>query len=658
MPIFDIAPKLSPKIAPRFGGLVTLGLLLAIGTAAASAPQRTSGHYRDLNHNRRLDPYEDRRLPAAVRVRDLIGKMTVEEKVGAMLHGTLPGVNSPFGFTSQSYDFPAVRRLIEDGKLNSFLTRATMPPVVFAEQNNAVQRIAQRSRLGIPLTISTDPRNHFQSVAGASTTAAGFSLWPETLGLAAIGSAKVVRNFGRVVAGEYRAVGIHMALSPQADIASEPRWSRGIATFGSNPLAVSDMGKAYVEGFQGGRHGPAATGVATITKHWVGYGAEPDGYDAHNHYGRIARLTNDSFQKHLSAFSGPLRAHTAGVMPTYAIITGVVLDNKSLEPVGAGFSHQLLTDLLRRRMKYDGLVVSDWGIVNDCPQACFAPSAANPQGPSAIGMPWGVEDLSIEARYAKAVNAGIDQFGGVDDGSRLLAAVRSGQISMTRLNESVARVMLLKFQLGLFDQPYVSPEEATRRVGSPKSQHQADVAQRNAQVLLENKAGLLPLAPRAKRVWLFGVSAEAAIAEGLEPVKAIENAEFAIIRMGSPAELFHPNNFFGARQGEGRLDFRDGDLGYEALKMAAKNCPTVVAIDMDRPAILTNIRDKSTALLALFGATDRALIDIITGRASPRGKLPIELPSSMAAVRSQDPAEPDDSVAPLYQVGAGLRYPN
>jgi beta-glucosidase len=132
-------------------------------------------------------------------------------------------------------------------------------------------------------------------------------------------------------------------------------------------------------------------------------------------------------------------------------------------------------------------------------------------------------------------------------------------------------------------------------------------------------------------------------------------ADLAIVRAVTPSDKLHPYHFFGSRQNEGRLDFRDGDPAYEAIKAAASAVPTIVAVNMDRPAILTNIRDKAAALIVTFGASDAALLDVVTGKAVARGRLPFELPSSMAAVAAQDPAVPDDSAQPLYPRGAGIQ---
>lgn len=642
---------------------VCVSAILALGATAqgACAPgamaQGAVVHgaapaWRDLNHNGRQDVYEDASRPIDARVDDLLSQMTLEEKVGAMMHGSLPAGDA-LGHDGTTYDVAEVETMIGERHLNSFITRLVVAPRQLAEQNNAIQRLAEQTRLGIPVTISTDPRNHFQAVLGASTAGGGFSLWPETLGLAATGDTDLVRRFGDIARREYRAVGIHMALSPQADLASEPRWPRVTATFGSDPAAVSRMVEAYVEGFQGGADGVRKDGVATIVKHWVGYGAEPEGFDGHNAYGRTARLDDVSFAQHVAAFDGAFAANVTGVMPTYPILEGVTLDGKPLEPVAAGFNRQILTDLLRGKKGFQGLVLSDWAITNDCDEACTAPTAERLQEAKDIGMPWGVETLTQPQRFAKGVMAGIDQFGGVNDGAMLLQAVRDGAVSTTRLDEAVRRIMRLKFQLGLFDNPYVDPEAADRVVGDPASQAQADLAQRKAQVILED--GGQPLtAQGVHTVWLYNVAPEEALRRGWTVTPTPAEADLAIVRVNTPFDRLHPHHFFGARQNEGRLDFRDGDAEYEAIKQARAARRSIVVINLDRPAILTNVRDKADVLIATFGASDAAVLDVATGKARGEGRLPFELPSSMAAVEAQDPARPDDSVAPLYPYGYGL----
>jgi len=416
---------------------------------------------------------------------------------------------------------------------------------------------------------------------------------------------------------------------------------------------VSELVGAYVEGFQGGREGVRPDGVATIVKHWVGYGAQPEGFDGHSYYGRNAYHDNDTFAQHVAAFDGAFSAQVAGVMPTYPIIHGVTLNGQPLEAVGANFNRQLLTDLLRGEKAYRGLILSDWGITSDCSERCRAPTAAAPQRPQDIGMPWGMEDASKAERFAKAINAGVDQIGGSNDPAPLRAALESGLIDPARVDDAVRQILLLKFQLGLFDNPYVDVDAATRIVANPEA-HAAGVrAQAEAQVLLENRDGVLPLKDGAK-VWLYRIDPALVAQRGLQVVENVNDADIAVLRVSSPSERLHPYHFFGAIQDEGRLDFRNGDDGYEAIKRAAAAVPTVVVVDVFRPAVLTNVREKVQGLVASFGSSDQAVLDVLSGHVEAKGRLPFELPSSMQAVEKQDPAKPNDSERPLYPVGYGL----
>jgi beta-glucosidase len=577
--------------------------------------------------------------------------MTIEEKAGQMMHGTLPGKGGALG-QGDSYDFEAIGPMMWVKHISSYITRLSVKPAVMAEQSNAVQAMAEQSRLGIPVTISADPRNHFSHVLGAAEAARGVSIWPELIGFGALGDTARVREFGRIASAEYRAVGIQEALSPQVDLASEPRWSRITGTFGSDPALASVMGGAYVAGFQGGDHGLTRDGVMTVVKHWVGYGALPGGFDSHNYYGRVAKLNTAQLQMHIAAFKGALDAGSAGIMPTYPIISGPVIDGKPVEPVGAGYSKVLLNDLLRGKMGYKGIILSDWAITLDCNTRCSAPTKEAPQRPQDISTDWGVNDLTVQQRYALGIAAGIDQFGGTQDTAPLLGAIRNGLITPKRIDESVRRVLIAKFEQGLFDDPYVDPARAEALIATTANHALGAQTQREAQVLLTNH-GLLPA--KGKKVWLFGVDPKAAQAAGLTVVDTPAGADFALIRAETPSEMLHPDSFFGSRQKEGRLDFRDGDPAYEALKQAkAAHVPAVLSIFLDRPAILTNVQDKASAILANFGAEDAAVIDVVLGKATAKGHLPFELPSSMKAVEAQDPAVPDDSAHPLFKRGFGI----
>ena len=614
--------------------------------------------FRDLNANGMLDAYEDWRLPVPQRAADLLSLMTLEEKAGVMMHGTAPG-NATGGVNGggSGYDLDRARKLIQDNGVNSMITRLATSPAEMAEANNALQQIAEEAPLGIPLTLSTDPRNHFQFTAGAAVSPSGFSQWPEMLGMAGIGSEELVRYFADVARQEYRAVGIHMGLSPQADLATEPRWPRVTATFGEDAALARRMVQAYVEGFQHGSDGLRQDSVIMVVKHFAGYGAAKEGLDSHNYYGRFATFPGNNFEYHVEPFRGAFAAKVAAVMPTYSIFENLQVDGVAIEQVGGGFNRWLLHDILREREGFNGVIVSDWAITQDCKTVCLegvpagqAPTFAN------ISTGWGVQDITKVERFAKGVNAGIDQFGGTEESNYIVNAVKQGMITEERVNESVLRVLTQKFQLGLFENPYVAPDAAAALVGNAEFLAQGEAAQRRSLVLLENRNKLLPLAAEGKKVFLRGIAEEAATNAGFTVVRKIDDADFAIIRAEAPHQLLHPGYPFGAAQHEGDLDFKDNDATLKAIKAAAAKKPTIVTVMLDRPAILTNVQPLVAAMFGDFGISDAALLDVITGKAAPEGKLPFELPSSMEAVRAQLSDVPYDSMNPLYNFGYGLRY--
>jgi beta-glucosidase len=231
-------------------------------------------------------------------------------------------------------------------------------------------------------------------------------------------------------------------------------------------------------------------------------------------------------------------------------LVGPTLNGKKLEPYGVGYSRLMLQDVLRKKMGFKGIILSDWAITVDCNERCSNPTAEAPQRPQDISTAWGVNDLTVEQRYVLGVKAGIDQFGGTQDVAPLLSAVKKGLISQARLDQSVRRVLEAKFKQGLFDNPYVDPARAQALIATPANHVLAAQTQREAQVLLTNK-GLLPVVPAGKKVWLFDVEAKAAQEAGLSVVATPAEADFVIIRAESPSEKLHPNHFSATARRKG-----------------------------------------------------------------------------------------------------------
>jgi beta-glucosidase len=628
---------------------------VALGHRSAPLLMEDGLQFKDLNRNGKLDVYEDWRRTPQERAEDLLRQMNLAEKAGVMMHGTAPSAGNPIGIGT-AYDAAAVEAIMRDEHVNTFITRLAGDAQGLARENNKLQELAEQQRLGIPVTISTDPRNHFHFTVGATVAPGDFSKWPEPLGLASVGDPAMVKEFADVARREYLAVGIREALSPQADIATEPRWSRIDGTFGDDPELTREMVTAYVEGFQNGADGIHSSSVITVVKHWVGYGAQKEGFDSHNYYGRFGLFTGDHLPMHIVPFQGAFAVHVGGVMPTYSILEDAKLDGTPLEQVGAGYNKQLLS-ALRNKYGFDGVVVSDWAITKNCDEICTNGFPAGEKVlPTHIGMPWGVAHLSAQDRYAKSINAGVDQVGGTDDSKSVLEAVSAKKISESRVNQAVQRILVQKFQQGLFDNPYVDEKKAGAVVGNASFRTAALNAQRRSLVLLQNKSAVLPLSANGKRVFLYHIDPAVAAQFGLSVVDTPEQADVALLRVAAPYQKLHPQYFFGAMQHEGSLDFGDENEDWAIIQKASAKVPTIVSVYLDRPAILTRVQEKASAILANFGITDEALLDVVTGKAKPEGKLPFELPSSMAEVEAQAGDVPHDTKHPLYRFGFGMSY--
>jgi beta-glucosidase len=595
--------------------------------------------FRDLNKNGRLDPYEDPRAPIQERVADLLSQMTLEEKAGMLFHAML-GMNadgslveeiSPFNPTSTS-------GLVTDRLINHFNVYDLARPKEMAEWHNRLQKLAENTRLGIPVTISSDPVHAFSKNPATGIGGNRFSRWPEPIGLAATGDPALVQEFGDIARQEYIAVGIRTALHPMADLSTEPRWARINGTFGEDAELTSRMVSAYIRGFQGEMLGPDS--VACMTKHFPGGGPQKDGEDPHFSYGKDQVYPGNNFDYHLIPFEAAFKAGTAMIMPYYGRPIGL-----PIEEVGFGFNKDVITGLLRGKYDFDGVVCTDWMLIH--------PTTIHGQ----VFMEakcWGVENLTAQERIKKALDAGVDQFGGESCPEIILALVRSGQVPEERIDVSVRRLLRDKFRLGLFDNPFVDPQAAVEIIGRPAFQQKGALAQRKSIVLLKNPSTgtrkLLPLSGKP-RIYVQGIDPVVAGRYG-QVTQTVEQAEFAIIRLGT---AFEPRQgFLDSMFHAGDLDFKSPEK--ERILELLEQVPTVVAITLDRPAVIPEIAEKCAGLLADFGASDEAVLDVIFGKFDPSAKLPFELPSSMEAVRNQKEDLPHDSKDPTFPFGYGLTY--
>lgn len=492
------------------------GQRLAYHSESGVKPIKSKGFlFKDLNKNGKLDKYEDWRLSADERAKDLATKLSLEEIAGLMLysrHQSIPG--RPGGFFGATYNgkpLPASGASPEDitdqqkdflskDNVRHVLVTTVQSPEIAAKWNNNVQAFCEKTGKGIPANNSSDPRHgtvvNMEYNAGAGGQ---ISMWPGTLGMAATFDPSLVLKFGQTAAIEYRALGIATALSPQVDIATDPRWMRASGTFGENPMLSADMGQAYIDGFQTSsganeiKDGWGYTSVNAMVKHWPGGGSGEAGRDAHYGIGKFAVYPGNQFDQHLIPFiNGAFKLNgktkmASAVMPYYTISWNQ--DPVYKENVGNAYSKYMIHDLLRTKYNYDGVLCTDWGITGD------KPAMDN----FVMGKPHGVENLTIAQRHYKVIMAGVDQFGGNNAAGPILEAYQIGikeigePAMRARMEQSAVRLLKNIFRVGLFENPYLETEKTKSIVGAPEHMKAGYEAQLKSVVLVKNKGNALPL---------------------------------------------------------------------------------------------------------------------------------------------------------------------
>ncbi len=587
-----------------------------------------------------MDAYEDKSQPIELRIDDLLKQMSLEEKAGMMFingtlineDGTIEKKNGAQGFAAM---LPSSIELMTEKKMNHFNYWQAPGVKELAIGYNAIQNFAEKTRLGIPVTIASDPRHYFSSNIFAMS-ANSFSQWPEQMGFAAIGDEKLMQQFGDIARQEYLAVGIREALHPMADLATEPRWPRISGTFGEDAKLSAKMIRAYILGFQGEKL--STNSVACMTKHFSGGGPQKEGLDSHFEFQKGQIYPGKNFDYHLIPFEAAFNVNTAAIMPYYGVPT-----DQTSENVGFGYNKDIITGLLRNKYKYDGVVCTDWGLVTDANMGPVVwPARA-----------WGAEKLTPEERVLKIINAGCDQFGGESCPELIVKLFKDGKLSEKRIDESVRRLLRQKFVLGLFENPFVNVENALQTVGKAEWKKAGEEAQRRAITLLKNNSKKLPLPIGTLKIYVRNIDPVVAAKYGNVVTKP-EEADIAILRLNTPWVPIETNNFMARMFHHGDLDFKGTEK--DSILQLLKTVPTIVDLYLDRPAVIPEISANAKGLLVDFGASDAAVLDVIFGKAKPGGKLPLELPSSMEAVRNQKEDVPYDSKKPLYKFGFGLSY--
>ncbi len=701
--------------------------------------------FKDLNRNGKLDKYEDWRLPVDERAKDLAAKMSVDQIAGLMLysiHQAIPGLAGNFGkgtyngkyykdggidasdVTDQQKDF-----LIKDN-VRHVLVTTVLSPEVAARWNNKVQALVEGAGLGIPANNSSDPRHSAPSGVEYTAGAGGkISQWPNELGLAATFDPSLVQEFGSVAAKEYRALGITTALSPQIDMGSEPRWVRINGTFGEDPQLSADMARAYIDGFQTSignseiKDGWGYNSVNAMMKHWPGGGPEEGGRDAHYAYGKYAVYPGNNFDEHLVSFvDGGLKLNgktkmVSAVMPYYTISYGRDVKNK--ENDGNSYSQYLITDLLRKKYGYDGVVCTDWLVTAD---------EAKTPDVFLAGKSWGMEDKTVAERHYKILMAGVDQFGGNNDAAPVIEAYKMGvkdhgeAFMRARFEQSAVRLLRNIFRLGLFENPYLNVQHSKETVGNPNFMTAGYNAQLKSIVMLKNKANVLPI-QKGKTVYIpkkfiaaaksiFGDVSPERYEDAVKPelLKKYFNvtddpakADYAIVFISSPSggagydiddKKQGGNGYFPislqyqkytatdarahsiaagdpTEPGITNRSYRDKSFTAANLqdvkivkdtKLAMKGKPVIVAVATSRPFVPAEFEKEADAIVASFEVQNQAILDILSGAAEPSGLLPFQMPANMETVELQNEDIPHDmlcytdAAAHTYDFGFGMNW--
>ncbi|KAM0270743.1 hypothetical protein ACHAPA_003219 [Fusarium lateritium] len=567
-------------------------------------------------------PYRNKTLCLDKRVDDLMSRMSLEDKAGQMFHGRTVVVNNTFDETIEEFvTGKRITHYVLSGGVND--VRGV------AEWHNQLQKLAKSTPLGIPITISSDPQHGWTDNNAVSVVAKGFSRWTEPLGLAAIQSPELIRTFAEIAREEYTAVGIRQALHPQVDLATEPRWGRITGTMGEDANLTSALLVEYIKGFQGDKIGPHS--VIATTKHFPGGGAMADGEDSHFPWGKNQTYPGNNQDYHLIPFKAAIAAGSRQIMPYYSRPI-----NTSWEEVAFGFNKGVVTDLLKNELGFKGIVVTDWGIVTT--------------------RFWGLEDETELERARRVLEAGCDIFGGETKPELIIELVNKGIVSEARIDESVRKLMKEKFELGLFDNPFVNVERAVRIAGNDYFSRLGNETQRRAFTLLTNKDDILPLPLTAldAKFYIEGIEPEALKARNLTVVDEPEDADYAFLRIPSP---FKPTTAPGLPQtiNNGSIEFNSTEKARQAKIYAT--LPTVVDIRLNRAAAVPEVAEQAAALFGSYGSSPDAFLDVVFGTDGwePEGHLPFDLPVSQAAADAAMEDVQYDTEA-LFKFGHGLRY--
>jgi len=644
-------------------------------------------------------PYKDASLSVEARVQDLIGRMTIEEKIGQLLCGRGWMMYSKSGnsvthseLLQEAIDKQYIGMLWGTLRADPW-TRRTLQtglnPRMAAEATNAIQRYAvESSRLGIPLLLAEEcPHGHM---------AIGTTVFPTPIGQGSTWNPSLINEMAAAIALETRSQGGHIGYGPILDLARDPRWSRTEESYGEDPYLISKMGDAVVKGFQGDDIKSGSNIISTL-KHFVAYGATEGGHNA----APAGVGQRELFQSFLPPFRTAVEAGALSIMTAYNSVDGV--PNTS--------NRHLLTDIVRNKWGFEGFFVSDLGSVGGI--------ASNHR-----------QAASVAQAAAFALSAGVDVDLGAVGFAHLMKAYEQGLVGIAEIDRGVENVLRLKFGMGLFENPYVDVEKAARQVRTSAHKELALRVARESIVLLKNDAGLLPLKKDVRNIAVIGPNADnmynqlgdytapqepdnvTTVLEGIkaatrasnarityvkgcairdttetnidEAVGAAKNADVAILVLGGSSARDFETEFddSGAAivSGEKKTasDMESGE-GYDrsSLQLMGKQLellqrvievgkPVVVVLIEGRPLNLAGLEKRVTTLLTAWYPGQEggsAIADVLFGKYNPAGRIAISIPEHVGQIpvyynnlRPRRQNYIDGIAAPAFGFGHGLSY--
>lgn len=602
----------------------------------------------DLNGNGELDVYEDWRQDAETRAADLVSQMTVREKIAQMQHPTyLPRADGKIA--------PYLKNYCSEYGIGMLLIRELNSVEAAATTMNTIQEYAESSRLGVPVLVSMDSVHGLSYVSGATVT-------PHNLALAATRDEALVTKLAEIARDEHLAVGVRMTLSPEADIASEPRWGRVMETFGEDPDLVTQMVTAQVVAFQNGRDGLNTGSIVACMKHFPGAGPQMEGKDT-----SPIISSEETLQIHLKPYYAALEVNVASIMPYYSVPLALDMENSAIG------SKATLQDLLRDEMGFTGIIQTDWGMIWAIQEA--------------LGTMTGEEVSDEEAILIGVTQSRVDGIGG--ESIRLIDLMeeytQEGKIDEAILTAAATRIVKVKFEMGMFENPYCDVDYAVSFVGNEENQKVNLQAAREAMTLLKND-GALPLNPDAKQTILVcgprafdtdslvggwssaqdGLTIADAVAayagenttvltekEDVGVIKELaQQADVIIVSIGEPSYQHDPV------WGYDTLEIVQSQQ--EILEAAVASGKTVITVVTGgRPYILTWCDENTNAILEAYypGAKGGiAIAETLFGMNNPTGKTPMQFPRDMESVNAQEGDVSFDLENPLYDYGFGLSY--